>query len=66
VLPTTLTAALDALDADVVLREALGAHVVDVFSILKRDEVARYEQAVEDPGTRDVTRWELEEYLEDY
>ena len=66
VLPTTLTAALDALDTDTVLREALGAPVVEVFSILKRDEVARYEQACEDPSTRDVTRWELEEYLEDY
>jgi len=66
VLPTTLAAALDALDADTALREALGAPLVDVFSILKRDEVARYEQAVEDSGTRDVTRWELDEYLEDY
>jgi len=66
VLPTTLAAALDALDTDTVLREALGAPVVEVFSILKRDEVARYEQACEDPSTRDVTRWELEEYLEDY
>ena len=66
VLPTTLASALDALDRDTVLREALGAPVVDVFSILKRDEVARYLTATEHPDTRDVTRWELEEYLEDY
>jgi glutamine synthetase len=39
---------------------------VDVFSILKRDEIDRYEQACDDPDTRDVTRWELDEYLEDY
>jgi len=66
VLPTTLTGALDALDADTVLRGALGAAIVDVFSMLKRDEVARYEHATDDPGTRDVTPWELQEYLEDY
>ncbi len=66
ILPTTLAAALDALDADTALRAALGAPVVDLFSVLKRDEVERYERATEDPGTRDVTPWELQEYLEDY
>jgi glutamine synthetase len=33
---------------------------------MKRDEVERYEQEVADPATRDVTEWELEEYLADY
>jgi len=28
--------------------------------------VERYEAEVEDPATRDVTRWELEEYIEDF
>jgi glutamine synthetase len=49
-----------------VLRAALGAPVVDVFSVLKRDEVARYENSTVDPGSRDVTPWEIQEYLEDY
>lgn len=66
VLPTTLSSALDALDTDTVLRGALGAPVVDVFSILKRDEVARYEHSTDDPSSRDVTSWEIQEYLEDY
>lgn len=66
VLPTTLSSALDALDTDTVLRGALGAPVVDVFSILKRDEVARYEHSTDDPSSRDVTPWEIQEYLEDY
>lgn len=66
VLPTTLSTALDALDADEVIRACLGAPIVDVFAMLKRDEVARYESATDDPHTRDVTRWELDEYLEDY
>lgn len=66
VLPTSLSAALDALDADTVLHEALGGPLIDVFSVLKRDEVARYEAEVEKPDTREVTQWELDEYLEDY
>lgn len=66
VLPMTLTAALDALEADTALAEILGTRFVDVFAMLKRDEVERYEADVDDPTTRDVTRWELEEYLESY
>ena len=34
--------------------------------LLKRDEIRRYEEAVEDPATREVTQWELDEYLEDF
>jgi glutamine synthetase len=66
VLPESLAAALDALDADTVLRDALGAAFIDVFTVLKRDEVERYEAEVDDPTTRIVTPWELDEYLEDY
>jgi glutamine synthetase len=33
---------------------------------MKRDEVERYESETPDPATRDVTEWELEEYLADY
>jgi glutamine synthetase len=66
VLPMSLAAALDALRADTFLVEILGEPFVTAFETLKRDEVARYEDAVEDPSTRDVTQWELDEYLEDY
>lgn len=66
VLPESLAAALDALDADTVLRDALGAAFIDVFTVLKRDEVERYEAEVDDPTTRIVSPWELDEYLEDY
>jgi glutamine synthetase len=44
----------------------LGARLVDVFALMKRDEVARYEEATTDPTTRDVTQWELDEYINDY
>lgn len=66
VLPMSLAEALDALDADEGLRTHLGSAFVDVFSVMKRDEVARYEAEVADPSTRETTQWELEEYIEDY
>lgn len=66
VLPMTLTEALDALDANSGLRDILGNRFVDVFTLMKRDEVERYEEAVDDPTTRDVTSWELDEYIENY
>ena len=66
VLPMTLGDALDALKADAFLMDIIGAPFVAAFETLKRDEVARYEEAVDDPSTRDVTDWEIAEYLEDY
>lgn len=66
VLPMSLTEALDALKEDSVLRELLEGPIVDVFDILKRDEVRRYNESVEDPNTREVTDWEVKEYMSDY
>ena len=66
VLPMSLKAALDALAADAGLRDLLTGDFIDVFTVMKRDEVERYEAEVDDPDTRDVTAWELEEYIEDY
>ena len=40
--------------------------LVDTFVVLKRDEVERYEAEVDDPTTREVTAWEVDEYLADY
>jgi len=66
ILPETFAQALDALDADDTLRTQLSQELVNVFMMLKRDEVARYEAATEDPTTRDVTPWEVTEYFEAY
>lgn len=55
VLPQTLSAALDALEADTVIRAALGP-VVDEFIELKRMEWVEY--------MRHVSDWELRHYLE--
>ena len=66
VLPMTLTEALEALEANETMAEILGAELVELFAVMKRDEVARYEEATADPTTRDVTQWELDEYISDY
>ena len=66
ILPMSLTEALDALEADEGLRSYLGSTFIDIFTVMKRDEVARYEAEVPDPSTRDTTTWELEEYIEDF
>lgn len=54
-LPKSLDAALDALEADVVIAGALGPPIVDTFLAVKRFEVERHRAWVSD--------WEIDEYL---
>ncbi|MBH5338456.1 glutamine synthetase [Streptomyces pactum] len=54
VLPATLPAALDALEADTALTEVLGKDFTTAYLAYKRDEVARFH--------RHVTDWEFTEY----
>ncbi len=54
-LPASLGDALDALEADGVLREAMGSQIVDTFLNVKRFEVERHRTWVSD--------WEIDEYL---
>jgi glutamine synthetase len=54
-LPGSLEAALDALDADPVLADALGPGIVETFVALKRFEIERHRAWVSD--------WEIDEYL---
>ncbi|MCW3063891.1 MAG: L-glutamine synthetase [Solirubrobacterales bacterium] len=54
-LPGALEDALDALEADAVLREALGDQIVDTFLAVKRFEVERHRAWVSD--------WEIDEYV---
>ncbi|MHC5908424.1 glutamine synthetase family protein [Streptomyces sp. S6] len=55
-LPTTLPAALDALEADTALTEVLGKDFTASYLSYKRDEVARFQ--------RHVTDWEFTEYAD--
>jgi len=66
VLPMTLEDALAALAQDDVLKGLLGGTFIDTFVTMKADEVERYKAAADDPQTREVTEWEVEEYLLDY
>jgi glutamine synthetase len=54
-LPMSLADALDALEADEVIRGAVGPEIVDTFVTMKRFEVERYRQHTSD--------WDLAEYL---
>jgi glutamine synthetase len=64
--PATLAEALDALEADKELRGALGDWLVEAFVALKRAEWERYDAAVTDTATTDVTPWEIDYYLPFY
>jgi glutamine synthetase len=65
-LPLTFTAALDALEADPLFADLMGSTVISTHLTLKRDEIERYEAEVPDPSTREITSWELDEYIWDY
>ncbi|MBU6278767.1 MAG: glutamine synthetase family protein [Actinomycetales bacterium] len=66
VLPMTLAAALEALAADQPLREMLGSTFVETFVTLKQDEIQRYLDEGGNLEDREVSAWEIAEYLEDY
>jgi glutamine synthetase len=54
-LPLSLGDALDALEADGVIRDAIGPEIVDTFLAMKRFEIERCRQLVSD--------WDLAEYM---
>ncbi len=54
-MPFSLAEALEALEADAYLRDALGEQFVRAFVAMKRSETERFASA--------VTDWELREYL---
>lgn len=66
ILPGTFTEALDALEANEHLREHLAGQLVDVFLVMKRDEIERYDKEIGPLHGRTVTQWELDEYIEDF
>ena len=67
-LPTSLGAALDALEADTVLREALGDEFVKLFVAVKRHEIGKARAAIENFDTPEyndtVDQWERDELFE--
>jgi glutamine synthetase len=66
ILPVTFAEALDALEANEAFKTYMAKELVAVHLVMKRDEIERYNAAVEDPSTRDVTQWEINEYFADF
>ncbi len=65
-LPATFTDALDALEGNDHMMGQLSPQLVEAFVVLKRDEIERYKVEVPNHETRDVTKWEIDEYLRDF
>ncbi|HXC85295.1 MAG TPA: glutamine synthetase family protein [Trebonia sp.] len=67
-LPTSLSAAVKALDGDSFYRSAFGDTLIDYLLMMKRAEIGRYEAALAAAGVSDsadeVTDWEMREYFE--
>ncbi len=61
-LPADLASALDALEADTALVEAVGHQLVSTFVAMKRFEVERFAEAVGALDPEVVSEWEIEEY----
>lgn len=64
--PHTLAEAVDALEADKALCEALDNDLVRVFTAIRRDELRRWDENGEEWSVEAVSDWELEQYLPFY
>ena len=62
----SLAEALDALVADTVLCEAMGADLVHAFVAIRRDEVAKFAASETPWDPESVSPWELQRYLPFY
>ena len=68
-LPSSLGAAIAALEGDTMFRRAFGDAFVDFYLMMKRAEYARYEAAIAEhpiPEGAVVSEWEMREYFEVY
>jgi glutamine synthetase len=66
-LPTSLSEAVGALDADEFYRKSFGDTLVDYLLLMKRAELTRYEASLAEnppPEGQDVSDWEMREYFE--
>jgi glutamine synthetase len=64
--PHMLAEALDSIEADKVMTEAMGPELVRTYLALRRHEVARWEEAGEAWDPEQITDWELDSYLKFY
>ena len=64
--PHTLAEALDAVEADTVLAEAMGPELVAAYVALRRHECEQFAASGEEWDPEQVTAWELDRYLRFY
>jgi glutamine synthetase len=62
-LPGSLELALKSLDESSAMREILGESVVDTLVEMRRKEWKDYVKSTGDPGTSEITSWEIDKYL---
>ncbi len=62
-LPGSLEGALDCLEKSTMMRNVLGDSVVDTLVALRRREWKEYVRFTRDPGSSEVTEWEIEKYM---
>ena len=62
-LPGSLEGALDCLEKSTMMREVLGDSVVDALVALRKREWREYVESTGDPGSSEVTEWEIERYI---
>jgi glutamine synthetase len=62
-LPESLERALSSLDRSHTMREILGDSVVDTLVAMRKQEWIDYVKTTGDPGTSEITSWEIDRYL---
>lgn len=62
-LPESLEGSLDCLEKSTMMREVLGSSAVDALVALRKREWTEYVESTGDPGSSEVTEWEVERYI---
>ena len=62
-LPGTLEGVLDSLEKSTMMREVLGDSIVDTLVTLRKHEWKEYVESTGDPGSSEITDWEIERYM---
>ena len=62
-LPGSLEEALDSLEKSTMMRKVLGDSVVDALVALRKLEWKEYVESTGDPGSSEITDWEIERYM---
>ncbi|MFW9786942.1 MAG: glutamine synthetase family protein [Candidatus Thorarchaeota archaeon] len=62
-LPGSLEGALDSLDKSTMMRDVLGESAVDALITMRKREWKEYVESTGNPGSSEITDWEIERYM---